>query len=67
MNIAVLNDYQDIEVNRRRSQLIESGAIIAALHAGRPGLAAIDDVFEHEPLTDIARGEPGIVLQPPQA
>jgi D-3-phosphoglycerate dehydrogenase / 2-oxoglutarate reductase len=38
-------------VNTSRAPLIEPGALVAALRAGRPGLAAID-VFEHEPLRD---------------
>ena len=38
-------------VNTSRAPLIEPGALVAALHAGRPGLAAVD-VFEQEPLTD---------------
>ncbi len=36
-------------VNTSRAQLIESGALEAALRAGRPGMAAVD-VFEEEPL-----------------
>ena len=40
-----------IFVNTSRAQLIEPGALVAALRAGRPGMAAID-VFEKEPLTD---------------
>jgi D-3-phosphoglycerate dehydrogenase len=40
-------------VNTSRAQLIEPGALVAALQAGRPGLAAVD-VYEHEPLTDLA-------------
>jgi D-3-phosphoglycerate dehydrogenase len=38
-------------VNTSRAGLIEPGALIAALRAGRPGLAAVD-VFEQEPLRD---------------
>lgn len=38
-------------VNTSRAPLIEPGALVAALRAGRPGLAAVD-VFEQEPLTD---------------
>jgi len=38
-------------VNTSRAGLIEPGALVAALGAGRPGMAAVD-VFEHEPLTD---------------
>jgi D-3-phosphoglycerate dehydrogenase len=40
-------------VNTSRAGLIEPGALIAALRAGRPGGAAVD-VFEHEPLRDAA-------------
>jgi D-3-phosphoglycerate dehydrogenase len=36
-------------VNASRAPLVESGALAAALKAGRPGLAAID-VFEEEPV-----------------
>jgi D-3-phosphoglycerate dehydrogenase len=36
-------------VNTSRAGLIEPGALVAALQAGRPGMAAID-VFEKEPL-----------------
>ncbi|MGO7135458.1 D-2-hydroxyacid dehydrogenase family protein [Rhizobium leguminosarum] len=38
-------------VNTSRAELIEPGALVAALRNGRPGKAAVD-VFEHEPLTD---------------
>jgi D-3-phosphoglycerate dehydrogenase len=38
-------------VNTSRAQLIEPGALVNALRAGRPGFAALD-VYEHEPLTD---------------
>ena len=40
-------------VNTSRSQLIETGALVNALSAGRPGRAAVD-VFDHEPLRDPA-------------
>lgn len=40
-------------VNTSRAPLVEPGALVAALRAGRPGMAAVD-VFEHEPLTDTA-------------
>jgi D-3-phosphoglycerate dehydrogenase len=36
-------------VNTSRAELIEDGALVAALKAGRPGSAAVD-VFEHEPV-----------------
>ncbi len=38
-------------VNTSRAPLIAPGALVAALRAGRPGMAAVD-VFEHEPLRD---------------
>jgi D-3-phosphoglycerate dehydrogenase len=38
-------------VNTARAGLVEPGALVAALRAGRPGSAAVD-VFEHEPLRD---------------
>ena len=38
-------------VNTSRAELIEPGALVSALRAGRPGLAAVD-VFEREPMTD---------------
>ena len=40
-------------VNTSRAPLIEAGALVAALTAGRPGMAAVD-VYETEPLTDVA-------------
>ena len=40
-------------VNTSRAPLIEPGALVNALRAGRPGLAAVD-VFEQEPLRDPA-------------
>ena len=42
-----------ILVNTSRAPLIEPGALVAALRAGRPGLAAVD-VYENEPLRDTA-------------
>jgi D-3-phosphoglycerate dehydrogenase len=39
-------------VNTSRAGLIEPGALVDALRAGRPGLAAID-VYEHEPLLNV--------------
>jgi D-3-phosphoglycerate dehydrogenase / 2-oxoglutarate reductase len=47
-------------VNTSRAGLIEKGALVAALRAGRPGFAAVD-VFEEEPLTDT--GDPLIALE----
>jgi D-3-phosphoglycerate dehydrogenase len=38
-------------VNTSRAGLIEPGALVAALSAGRPGMAAVD-VYETEPLRD---------------
>lgn len=40
-------------VNTSRAPLIEPGALVAALRAGRPGMAAVD-VYEEEPLRDPA-------------
>ncbi len=40
-------------VNTSRAPLIEPGALLAALRAGRPGMAALD-VYEEEPLRDPA-------------
>jgi D-3-phosphoglycerate dehydrogenase / 2-oxoglutarate reductase len=39
-------------VNTSRAGLIEPDALVAALRAGRPGMAALD-VYDHEPLLDI--------------
>src|SRR5205807_476138 len=39
-------------VNTSRAPLIEPGALVAALRAGRPGMAAID-VYEEEPVRDV--------------
>ncbi|HEY3537324.1 MAG TPA: D-2-hydroxyacid dehydrogenase family protein [Trinickia sp.] len=47
-------------VNTSRAELIEPGALVAALREGRPGKAAID-VFEHEPLTN---PDDPLLLQP---
>ena len=40
-------------VNTSRAPLIEPGALVNALRAGRPGMAAVD-VYEKEPLRDTA-------------
>ncbi len=46
-------------VNTSRAELIEEGALVAALNRGRPGMAAID-VFESEP---ILQGHPLLRLE----
>lgn len=38
-------------VNTARAELIQPGALVAALRAGRPGFAAVD-VYEEEPIID---------------
>ena len=53
-------------VNTSRAPLIEPGALVAALKAGRPGLAAVD-VFEQEPVRDRAHpllALPNVVATP---
>ena len=53
-------------VNTSRAPLIEPGALVAALEAGRPGMAAID-VYEEEPLRDTAHpllNMPNVVCTP---
>lgn len=55
-----------ILLNTSRAGLIEPGALLASLEAGRPGMAAID-VFEQEPLRDPADpliNHPRIVATP---
>jgi D-3-phosphoglycerate dehydrogenase len=47
-------------VNTSRAGLIAPGALLAALRAGRPGMAALD-VFEHEPVTDV--GDPLLAME----
>lgn len=39
-------------VNTSRAQLIEEGALVEALRAGRPGMAAVD-VYEEEPMREV--------------
>lgn len=39
-------------VNTSRAPLIEDGALVEALRAGRPGMAAVD-VYENEPMRDV--------------
>ncbi len=46
-------------VNTSRAPLIAAGALVAALRAGRPGMAAVD-VYEEEPLRDI--GDPLLTM-----
>jgi D-3-phosphoglycerate dehydrogenase len=41
-----------ILVNTSRAPLIEPGALVAALHQGRPGFVAVD-VFEDEPMRNL--------------
>ena len=53
-------------VNTSRAELIEPGALVAALRAGRPGYAAVD-VYEQEPVTDLAQpllNMPNVVCTP---
>ncbi|HKW37221.1 MAG TPA: D-2-hydroxyacid dehydrogenase family protein [Burkholderiales bacterium] len=53
-------------VNTSRAPLIEPGALVAALKAGRPGKAAVD-VFEEEPLRDTGHplfNMPNVVCTP---
>ena len=47
-------------VNTSRAPLIEPGALVHALRAGRPGMAAVD-VYEHEPLRD--RDDPLLTME----
>jgi D-3-phosphoglycerate dehydrogenase len=53
-------------VNTSRAPLIEPGALVAALKAGRPGMAAVD-VFEEEPVLDTAHpllNMPNVICTP---
>ena len=53
-------------VNTSRAQLIEPGALVAALKAGRPGMAAVD-VYEEEPVRDTGHpllNMPNVVCTP---
>ncbi|HEY1545686.1 MAG TPA: D-2-hydroxyacid dehydrogenase family protein [Xanthobacteraceae bacterium] len=53
-------------VNTSRAPLIEPGALVAALKAGRPGWAAVD-VYEEEPLRDTTHpllNMPNVVATP---
>ena len=47
-------------VNTSRAELIEPGALVAALRAGRPGFAAVD-VYEEEPI--YGAGHPLLALE----
>ena len=53
-------------VNTSRAPLIEPGALVAALKAGRPGMAAVD-VYEEEPVRDTGHpllNMPNVVCAP---
>ena len=53
-------------VNTSRAPLIEPGALVAALKAGRPGFAAVD-VYEEEPMRDTTHpllNMPNVVATP---
>jgi len=53
-------------VNTSRAGLVAPGALVEALRAGRPGMAAVD-VYEQEPLTDPTHpllGMPNVVCTP---
>jgi D-3-phosphoglycerate dehydrogenase len=53
-------------VNTSRAPLIEPGALVNALRAGRPGMAAVD-VYEEEPVRDTSHpllNMPNVVCTP---
>jgi D-3-phosphoglycerate dehydrogenase len=53
-------------VNTSRAGLIAPGALVEALRAGRPGMAAVD-VYEEEPVTDPSHpllGMPNVICTP---
>jgi len=53
-------------VNTSRAELIEPGALVEALRAGRPGMAAVD-VYEDEPLRDTSHpllNMPNVICTP---
>ena len=53
-------------LNTSRAELIETGALVAALEAGRPGFAAVD-VYEQEPITGANPGVDHPLLRLPNA
>lgn len=53
-------------INTSRAGLIESGALVDAIRAGRPGRAAVD-VYDNEPQTDVSDpllSMPGVICTP---
>lgn len=53
-------------INTSRAPLIEPGALVTALNAGRPGAAAVD-VYEEEPVTDTSHpllNMPNVICTP---
>lgn len=53
-------------INTARSQLIESGALVKALDAGRPGFVALD-VYDDEPITSMGHpllGRENVICTP---
>ena len=53
-------------MNTSRAGLIEDGALLDALNAGRPGMAALD-VFDREPITwdnDPIANHPNLICTP---
>ncbi|GGE63212.1 hypothetical protein GCM10011517_33630 [Actibacterium pelagium] len=53
-------------INTSRAGLVEPGALLAAIQAGRPGRAGID-VFENEPMTspdDLLAHHPNVTATP---
>ena len=53
-------------MNTSRAGLIEEGALLNALNAGRPGMAALD-VFDREPITwdnDPIANHPNVICTP---
>jgi D-3-phosphoglycerate dehydrogenase / 2-oxoglutarate reductase len=70
-NIVTADDLRHMKpsaliVNTSRAPLIERGALVEALRAGRPGFAAVD-VYEEEPLRDTAHpllNMPNVICTP---